>query len=968
MLAASLAGTGTAPAVAANTSFSPGDLFAGISEGKVSHYSAGGALLETLDTGRGGYTTGCGTDVAGNLYITNFGAGTVTRFSGPAAPHQNLGAFGSGYSGSPESIVFDAAGNVYVGAVNGDNDVRMFDGHGNFIRKFDVPIESNGSDWLDLARDQRTLFYTSEGKRILRFDVGTNTALPDFASNLPGTAFALRILPDGGVLVADSQSILRLDRNGNVVGTYDAPNEDSWFSLNLHPDGKTFWAGGYATGKMYHFNIDGGAAPIGTINTGVGANRLFGICMFGERTQALADSDGDGLLDDWEEKGFDFNHDGTVDVDLPAMGANKNHKDVFVYVDWLEGTDNHRPDDATIKKVVDAFAAAPVDNAAGGRGVNLHVVMGHKITENATTSEIGSVFADCNYNWSEFDGLKAANFPAKDVPLFHYMLFAHDLPQFPCLGNGRPSGISRNNDLNFPGGASDFLVGLAGWETYFNSQHLGADAIRTVRAATFMHELGHNLGLGHGGLQIDGADNVLGSDHTNGKPNHLSVMNYAFSSRGLLKQNDMGVLTPGLLDYSRFTSADLPDLDENALHETTGLGASAAAAGYGSYYYCNGGDTATVIARSQAGVDWNCNGGPPEAAAIATAIHNGTARTNLHTVNEWAHLRYKGGAIGAFGVAADLPTSSSMAVTKEITLEKDILIGSFAGPLQPTSLTTQASPAMLLGGPVTDAAVLAGGLNPTGTITFRLYGPDDTACARQAVSSSNVAVGTGNGRYTSASYTPTAAGTFRWVAGYSGDSANAPSSSPCNAPGESVVIRPFTPPACTRSLSGDVTGPITVGAGDTVCLLNARVAGPVTVNAGGALTVAASRITNGIVVTSPAFLSVCGSQVSAPAGNPAQGVVVTGAAVPVRIGDPANGCVANKVVGDVTMSGNTGGFTLGANAVSRNVTADNNTVGLDVLRANVLSGTLACSGNNPPPTNAGEANTAPSKTGQCAQL
>lgn len=283
------------------------------------------------------------------------------------------------------------------------------------------------------------------------------------------------------------------------------------------------------------------------------------------------------------------------------------------------------------------------------------------------------------------------------------------------------------------------------------------------------------------------------------------------------------------------------------------------------------------------------------------------------------------------------------------------------------AIGTTASPSTLLGGPIRDSASLTGGNSPTGTVTFKAYGPNDATCAGPVAFSSVVAV-SGNASYQSAPFTPTAVGTYRWTADYSGDVNNNPVSSPCNAPNESQAVNPFAPPPCTLNLTGDVAGPITVNAGASVCVNNARITGPVTVNAGGALTVTASRIAGGVVASSPAFLSLCGSQVSAPVGNPAQGVVVTGATVPVRIGDPANGCALNYVVGDVSVSSTTAGVTIGGNSVSRNTNVNNNTVGNVVVKANTISGTLACAGNNPPPTNAGQPNTAGAKTGQCVGL
>src|SRR3989338_4341797 len=41
------------------------------------------------------------------------------------------------------------------------------------------------------------------------------------------------------------------------------------------------------------------------------------------------DTDGDGLWDDWEQFGVDTTGDGVIDLNLPALGANKMRKDIF---------------------------------------------------------------------------------------------------------------------------------------------------------------------------------------------------------------------------------------------------------------------------------------------------------------------------------------------------------------------------------------------------------------------------------------------------------------------------------------------------------------------------------------------------------------------------------------------------------------------------------------------------------------
>lgn len=104
-------------------------------------------------------------------------------------------------------------------------------------------------------------------------------------------------------------------------------------------------------------------------------------------------------------------------------------------------------------------------------------------------------------------------------------------------------------------------------------------------------------------------------------------------------------------------------------------------------------------------------------------------------------------------------------------------------------LITSASAAVPLGGAIHDTAFLSGGDTPTGTITFRLYTPDDSTCTGSPAFTLTVAVA-GNGAYTSASFTPAPAGAYRWRASYSGDARNHPAATTCGDPAELVVVRP----------------------------------------------------------------------------------------------------------------------------------------------------------------------------------
>jgi parallel beta-helix repeat protein len=277
------------------------------------------------------------------------------------------------------------------------------------------------------------------------------------------------------------------------------------------------------------------------------------------------------------------------------------------------------------------------------------------------------------------------------------------------------------------------------------------------------------------------------------------------------------------------------------------------------------------------------------------------------------------------------------------------------------TISTQASPGNLVGAPVRDTATLAGGFNPTGNVTFRLF--SDAGCNAEVFSSTKNLPSP----VTSDWFTPATAGTYRWIATYNGDANNNTVSGPCNAPNESETLAPFVAPAYTRTITGDFMGPVTVAAGESVLLnTGARVVGPVTVAPGGALTVTGAKITGGLTADNPSFLSICGTEIAAPSTG-AQALGVSNAAVPIRIGDPANGCAGNRFAGTVSLATNLA-VTFGANAVSHAATFTNGGPGNTVIKANDFLASLACTANTPAPVNAGQPNTAPSKTGQCTGI
>ncbi len=247
-----------------------GTVLVGTGNGFVTEFDQTGAMLGQLNTmtgAPGDEQTGGAFDSSGNYFVTDFEENMVTKFDPTGAL---IGSFGSGYN-NPESIVFDASGNAYVGNAGpavpgGARPVLEFNSSGTLLNTFLPAVESRGTDWVDLAADNCTLFYTSEGTHVKRFNVCTNTQLTDFnATPLPGTnAFAHRVLLPfqfgaGGVLVADNATVERLDASGNDVQTYTFPGFVNLFALNLDPDGTSFWTADSASGQVFKVNIQTGA-------------------------------------------------------------------------------------------------------------------------------------------------------------------------------------------------------------------------------------------------------------------------------------------------------------------------------------------------------------------------------------------------------------------------------------------------------------------------------------------------------------------------------------------------------------------------------------------------------------------------------------------------------------------------------------------------------------------------------------
>lgn len=246
------------------------------------------------------------------------------------------------------------------------------------------------------------------------------------------------------------------------------------------------------------------------------------------------DNDGDGLCDNWETIGIDSNDDGSVDFTLPAS-ADPNVPDVFVEIDYMEGRE---PQTSALEAVKSVFES---------HGIHLHLLVDDEVP---FTEDIAFDCSPCGPDTSDFDAVKSAYFgtigdraSSNSVARLDARRFVY---HYAIYGNKLFQGGSSSGKAELPGNDLIVTLGDSSWRTGFF--HNGPPTVRN-EAGTFMHELGHNLNLMHGG-----------GDGVNCKPNYISVMNYT--------QQTTGVVAQPRLDYSE---SALPPLDESSLNEFLGV-------------------------------------------------------------------------------------------------------------------------------------------------------------------------------------------------------------------------------------------------------------------------------------------------------------------------------------------------------------------------------------------------------------
>jgi hypothetical protein len=194
------------------------------------------------------------------------------------------------------------------------------------------------------------------------------------------------------------------------------------------------------------------------------------------------------------------------------------------------------------------------------------------------------------------------------------------------------------------------------------------------------------------------------------------------------------------------------------------------------------------------------------------AVYTSTAEA---LVTGMAHSgTYHTGAVGTYHwMAAYSGDANNAALTSPCTEES--VTTAQASP----SLVTDATSGGNTGTPISDSATVSGGFNPTGTVTFRLYGPSDTTCGAAAIfTSANRALNGGVAQSASFAATTTA-GTYNWIATYSGDANNTSVSSKCGDEPVAITtpnggVQGITTPTGSVQGISDVPTPSTGGDAD----------------------------------------------------------------------------------------------------------------------------------------------------------
>jgi len=502
------------------------------------------------------------------------------------------------------------------------------------------------------------------------------------------------------------------------------------------------------------------------------------------------------------------------------------------------------------------------------------------------------------------------------VPNWNYP--NNTLPE-PVIGitSGTVTSISGYSDL----GGADSAVTLGLWETALN-QDMSKRA--NVIAGTLFHELGHTIGLGHGGIYYD-QGNYVPTFEANCKPNYQSIMNYLF-------QLD-GVGASGAIAFSNQTLTTLTQSSLGSVGQLVDTGVPGTAATFpSSTWYVPAAPSPTASPATL-----HCDGAPLAGdtgyrvsgpiAPITPAWSNGQnitfdgqAYSTLRGFNDLNHmdLRQTGATGGQFASLADVLAFNFTVTPLNIAPGGSVSLG----PGGTVTLGAGGTVTLGAGGNVTLGAGGTVTLGGGGAVTLGTGGTITLGAGGTIAPGSNGVIGVASG----GNITLGAGGTVTLGAGGTvtldaGGNVTLGAGGTITLPGGAgTVIIPPTGGSYTVPAGGTITlgggGNVTLGAGGNVTL---GAGGTVTLGAGGTVTLGAGgNVTLGAGGT--VTLGAGGNVTLGGGGNitlGGGGTITLGAGGNVTLGGGGNvtlgggGTVTLGAGGDVSV-GSGGNVTLGA--------------------------------------------------------
>jgi hypothetical protein len=627
---------------------------------------------------------GCGND--GTIYSIDY-----SQFNSPADGTATPVPRPAGLPGNCVALGWDAEEDmIYLGISGGTGTVGVYrfkfaTTTPALLGTFNTPCTPSG-----VAITGGVLVVACDGlSTVLRLDKNTGGILsPNGTLGVLGLAPGSSLNPDLGDLACDPVTFQRDPATGK-----DQFKDAMWSRNGFNGNGAValefpaFTCGLPSTATVFRAGLSE-RGPLGL------PGEVPRAACFGADGNVI-DADGDGIPDCWETGSIDFDGDGIVDlqpcvaVDTNGDGivdttecASPTHKDLFAEIDYMAG---RKPDPKALSQVQpvatvgvqsvrEAFAAGPVSNPDGTSGIRIHFQVDEQVSfttlAGTTASQVTElVFTPCtppgiNPNGTlnakllsdaaDFDTIKKANFGTAaeraDVNalnakrlLFRYVLFANKQV-------GLNQGGAQNSGCAEVGG-DDATVTLGGFAGTTDQQ-----------AGTLMHELGHTLGLRHGG-----------HDNVNCKPNYRSVMSYS-------RQFANSPIPSRRLDYSR---AEDPNhgvgdtrtgvLKEAELNEFDALGFDSSLAGDQIAF---GPSAWSIVAANAVRINWNRNkftsgpnkGQPIIESSASANLNQGSGGcdgtgTDLEGHDDWSNLLYRFSA--ALDFAGGFHTENSQEMTAE---------------------------------------------------------------------------------------------------------------------------------------------------------------------------------------------------------------------------------------------------------------------------------------------------------------